>query len=316
MKTTLLMPVYDDWSACRGVLQALDAVLNDAGRQARVLLIDDGSTTPPGADFGLGPFRALNEISILHLKRNLGHQRALCVGLASLDDARVGDAIVVMDADGEDAPADVPRLLNAFEEAGGTAFVFAERTRRSERWLFRFFYQLYRLLHRLLLGFDVKIGNFSVVPASRLPALLVVPELWNHYAAAVVVSRQPILRVSTERAKRIDGQATMNFSALVAHGLSAISVFSGIVGVRLLVGVTVLIVLVMVALIALAFAGSMIGPGWMGGLLVLLLVALLQALTLGLCFSALILSGRTGATFLPVRDAAYLIDTTETLYRA
>ena len=127
-----------------------------------------------------------------------------------------------------------PRLLAKCREEGDWKIVFAERTRRSESWVFRIFYVLYKAAHRLLTGSRVRVGNFSVVPRSRLSSLVVVSELWNHDAAAFK-SRQPYCLVPTRRAKRLHGHSSMNFVALVVHGLSAISVYSEIVGVRLLV---------------------------------------------------------------------------------
>ena len=78
-------------------------------------------------------------------------------------------------------------------------------------------------------------GNFSVIPRERLASLVVVSELWNHYAAAAMRSRQPFCTIPTRRAERLDGESKMNFVGLVVHGLSAISVYSDIVGVRLLI---------------------------------------------------------------------------------
>ena len=85
-------------------------------------------------------------------------------------------------------------------------------------------------------------GNFSIIPRPRLASLVVVSEMWNHYAAAAFKSRQPLCTVPTQRAKRLDGKSKMNFVNLVVHGLSAISVYGELVGIRLLV-VTVLLIL-------------------------------------------------------------------------
>lgn len=315
-RLVILMPVYNDWAACGIVLQDLDGVLATAGLDAQVLLVDDGSTQSELSGFGKASYQAIDQVGILRLKRNLGHQRAICIGLTYIKQEIACDVVVVMDCDGEDAPTDVPRLLEMYSVEEGTPFVFAARTRRSESVLFRVFYNLYRLTHRLLVGMDIKMGNFSVVPASRLPGLTVVPELWNHYAAAVVVSRQPIRLLPTHRAKRTDGTSSMNFSALVAHGLSAISVFSNVVGVRLLIGVSVLMVMVLTGaglLFASKGAALLTAPGWEALVIGVLLVVLLQALTLGICFTAIILSSRQGASFLPERDAPYFIDRYERL---
>ena len=155
-----------------------------------------------------------------------------------------------MDGDGEDDPADVPRLLEHLEGGGRGQIVFAERARRSESVIFRVFYAFYKLLHLLLTGKGVRVGNFSAIPRRRLSSLVVVSEIWNHYAAAVFRSRQPNCMIPTRRAQRLCGKSTMNFVSLVTHGLSAISVYSDVVGVRLLVMSVLLAVLTTIGIVA------------------------------------------------------------------
>ena len=100
---------------------------------------------------------------------------------------------------------------------------------------FAVFYHLYRHLHRALTGVRVRVGNFSILPFAYLSTLVAMSELWNHYAAAVFRSKLAFRMIPIPRGTRIAGSSKMNFVALVSHGLSAISVFGDIVGVRLLI---------------------------------------------------------------------------------
>src|SRR5262249_20783911 len=159
-----------------------------------------GSTADP-ADHDLDrEFAALRRVDVLRLKRNLGHQRAIAVGLAYAEECLPARAVVVMDGDGEDDPADVPRLLERLEEVGHDRIVFAERTRRSESRAFRVFYAAYKGLHHALTGKMVRVGNFSAIPRRRLSSLVVVSEIWNHYAAGAIRSGQPHSSIPTRRA--------------------------------------------------------------------------------------------------------------------
>ena len=106
------------------------------------------------------------------------------------------------------------------------------------------------MAHRVLTGHGVRVGNFSVIPRERLSCLVATSELWNHYAAAAFPSRQPYATVPTRRADRLDGRSKMNFVALVIHGLSAISVYSDAIGVRLLIATLAMIGLDLAALAA------------------------------------------------------------------
>lgn len=314
----VLIPNYNDWESLSLLLGRLDDVLAAAGLEASVLVVDDGSTQAVPESLLDRAFRALDRVDVLGLRRNLGHQRAIAVGLAYLEDRVPCGAVVVMDGDGEDDPADVPRLLAALHEENGRAIVFAERARRSESWQFRIFYGLYKLLHKALTGQGVRVGNFSAIPRRRLESLVVVSELWNHYAAAAFRSRQPYRTVPTRRARRLRGRSTMNFVGLVTHGLSAISVHGEVVGVRLLVLTFVLAALALMGLGATVFVRlgtNLAVPGWAtdaAGLLLVLLVQL-AVLAFGLCF--MILGGRNGTAFLPRRDYDHFVDEIQTLCR-
>jgi hypothetical protein len=307
----VLIPVFNDWGSLALLLERLDSVLAADGRDGvGVLIVDDGSTepVPPTVD---GPaYQALGPVEVLSLRRNLGHQRAIAVGLAYASERGACEWLVVMDGDGEDDPADVPRLLAAAAESPSRPIVFAERTRRSESLKFRFFYGLYRLIHRLLTGRGVKVGNFSVIPRRRLESLAVVSELWSHYAAAAIRSRQPVRRIPTQRARRLAGHSSMNFVNLVTHGLSAISVYSDVVGVRLLMAVSALGLLDLAGLAAIACARLVTGrpaPLWAAYSVGLLTLVMVPMLMLVFVFVFILLGGRPGSPFLPVRDYAYFL---------
>ena len=119
----ILIPAFNDWEPAALLLRNLDAVVRANRIDARVLLIDDGSTEPAPA--------SLAGVSVLRLRRNLGHQRAIAVGLVHVYQNIACDAVVVMDGDGEDKPEDVPRLLAESARAGGETNVFAARADRK-----------------------------------------------------------------------------------------------------------------------------------------------------------------------------------------
>jgi glycosyltransferase involved in cell wall biosynthesis len=311
----ILIPLYNDWETFAKLVPRLDAVFASSGRQADILIVDDASVIDADPCTQLGPLGAVRRIDVLRLRRNLGHQRAIAIGLTYIHEQwkPPHEAVVVMDGDGEDAPEDVPRLLAGLEAEGGRSIVFAERTRRSESLVFRFFYFLYRHLHYILTSVRVRVGNFSAIPARRLESLMAVSELWNHYAAAVFHSQQPYCTVPTQRAPRLGGRSSMNFVALVAHGLSAISVYREVIGVRLLF-LAIILALGALAGLAVTLVFHSAIPEWSTSAAGLLLIVLLQAVMLSLVFCFVILGERNSTTFLPLRDYHYFVADTRTLY--
>jgi uncharacterized integral membrane protein len=194
--------------------------------------------------------------------------------------------------------------------------VFAERTRRSESTMFRVFYAMYRWAHRLLTGIPVRVGNFSIIPFRLLRRLVVVSELWNHYAAAVFKAKLPRASVTTERGPRLAGKSRMNFVDLVMHGLSALSVHAELVGVRLLV-LTAIVVSAMasalLAILGIRVFAPLTMPAWTSVAIGVLLILLLQVLAFALLFAFLVLHARSQPTFIPVRDYEYFVDRCVTL---
>jgi len=172
MKIAIVIPVYNDWASVSELLAHLSEIVQGRHEQFQLLLVDDASDERPPSYFLHSPL-GFSESTLLRLRANLGHQRAIAVGLTWLCHHKVPDAVVVMDGDGEDKPQDVPRLLEKFLERGGKKTVFAERKRRSEGFAFTLFYKLYQLGHRLLTGLPVKVGNFSILPGEYLDQLVI-----------------------------------------------------------------------------------------------------------------------------------------------
>jgi polyisoprenyl-phosphate glycosyltransferase len=292
----ILTPVFNDWSALSLLLPKLDDELVRAGMTAELLVVDDGSSEGgPERLQPIPPLRAIAAIRAVCLRRNMGHQRAIAVGLSYIDAQLAPEVVVVMDADGEDGPTDVPRMIAEVRNARGAQAVFARRQRRSEGLVFRLFYQVYRATYRLLVGHGIQFGNFSALPGSHLRRLVAHHELWNHYAAAFRKSRLPFQLVGTERQRRLDGRSSMNVVSLVTHGLSAMSVFSEVVGTRLLAATGALSCVALFGIatvVAVRIATDWAIPGWATTAAGLLGLVLLQAVTVGFLLTFVTLANR------------------------
>src|SRR5579871_4577297 len=305
MKIGILTCVYNDWAAAQALFPLLDDALQRAGLLAELLVVDDGSSEPtPGPHFFSQP-SALTAIKILQLRKNLGHQRAIAVGLAYIYDHMTYDAIVVMDADGEDKPSDVIRLIQAMRLQTLPAIVFAERSKRSETALFTFFYHIYRLMHVILTGRGIRVGNFSVIPSALLQGLVVDMNLWHHYAACVFISKARTATIPASRGLRLKGKSKLGFTSLVVHGLSAISCYNEIISVRLLICTSVTFVAVFLALVLTAgvrFFSHLTMAGWATYAAGIMALALLQLLLFSLILATTLLGDRKHQPFIPIRD--------------
>jgi len=302
----VLMPVYEDWQSVILLLRRLNEVLEARGLACDVLLVDDGGREGPPSEMTGCAWYTVGALRILRLRRNLGHQTAIAIGLSYIEQHLDCDAVLVMDGDGEDSPADALRLIDAFCAQSRPEIVFAERTQRSEGILFRVGYVTYRCVHRVLTGRRIRFGNFSIIPSSFLASLVVVPELWVHYAAAVIRSRLPFSAIPTRRARRLAGESKMNLTSLTLHAIRAFSVCSDVIGARVLLFSLICLagcIGMMGAIVAIRLGTTWALPGWsstIGGLLVLLTF---QLVGLAAQFALYVAGSASSSQVLPRRDS-------------
>ena len=311
----ILMPVYRDWQAAALLCRSLDRQLaSTAGVRARILLVDDGSPDGIG-DWPVTECAAAERIDVLRLRRNLGHQRAICMGLCYIQENLPCDAVVVMDADGEDRPEDAIRLIEVAMR-GGVPVRFAERRKRQEGAIFRLGYTLFRIVHRILTGISVRVGNFSIVPFPVLRRLVSMPELWNHFAGAVYKSKVDFERIPMDRGKRLGGRSHMDVAALVAHGIAGIATFHEVVATRILITNVIGLVLLTALLgviVAIRLVTSQAIPGWATYTTGFVLVLAIQLVGMSFSLVFTLISNRTNMVFVPARDYALFIDKVECL---
>jgi glycosyltransferase involved in cell wall biosynthesis len=294
----IIIPQFNDWEALNLLIEKINADLDTPILQNTTLLIVDDCSSRMRTE----PFSAFGgkELKVLRLYRNLGHQKAIAIGLSYAAEHMQTDKVIVMDADGEDAPGDINKLAaRSIEEPD--KIIFAERNKRTEGMLFRFFYVIYKYVFKLLTGKVITFGNFSLVPQSRLQNLVRVSEIWNNYPGGIIKSRIPYDSVLTNRAKRLAGESKMNFVSLVLHGLSAISVMVDTTAVRILIfsmfmsGIAIAFIFVILFLKLIGNAT----PGWASTLGSTLMILMLQSFLISLFLVFMVLQYRSQQHFIP-----------------
>ncbi|WP_448203923.1 glycosyltransferase [Azospirillum sp. sgz302134] len=307
-RIAVVTPVLNDWDCLYAFLLAVNALAPRLGRVS-VFAVDDGSTEPVDARRLEAVAGNLERLAVIQLSCNLGHQRAIAVGLTQVAAQGGFDMVIVADSDGEDRPEDFLTLITEHERAPASVVV-AQRRKRSEGYLFRRGYAVYKSLFRMLTGKVIDFGNFCLIPMEQLDRFLHMAELWNHLAATVVRSRVAIVRVPTERGARYAGRSSMNLVSLVTHGLSAMSVFSDFLFVRLLLVCGV----VAGASGLLGFAAFLVRmttdlavPGWATTAVGVATIILFQAITLLSVAAFMMLANRSAAPILPARQAPHYV---------
>ena len=308
----VLIPVLDDWESLGLLIAGIDRRVGRARAALEIIAIDDGSVSEPSARAltpRVHPDSCVERISVLRLALNLGHQRAIAVGLASV--ARRTDlrGAIVMDGDGEDRPEDLPRLI-AEAAAHDDRVIFARRAQRSEGIVFRTGYFLYKFIFRALTGKEISFGNFSLIPMAAVRRLAHMPELWNNLPAAIVRSRLRYRAIDTTRGVRYAGVSRMNLPSLIVHGLSAMSVYADIVFVRVVIAacaVSAVAVTTMAAVAAIRIATDLAVPGWATTVFGDLCIVLVLALVIVIATTFMVLAARTARPFVPIADTGIFV---------
>lgn len=292
---TVVTPVYEDTEASS---QLFLNIAKEFGAAVQMVVVDDGSVREPVEADSLD--RAGLRGVVIRLKRNLGHQGAIAVGLGYVADQLPGASrVVVMDSDGEDVPSTIHALLEALDDEKVDIAV-AERKSRVETLRFRMFYVIYKLIFGLLTGRRISFGNFMALKPAAVKRLAAMHETKTHVAGAALGSRLRLAVCPLDRGARYAGKSRMNFTALALHGFKALMVFAEDVLVRvgmacvLISTISVVCALIAVGLKLMGFAT----PGWFSVALGVLFLVFLQ--TAALTLMTLMLSGvNKGGAVLP-----------------
>jgi glycosyltransferase involved in cell wall biosynthesis len=125
MDISVVIPVYNEEAALPELYRALTDTLDRLPHTAEIIFADDGSRDASAAALdalaGGDP-----RVRVLHLSRNYGQTAALMAAIQSSS----GDVIIAMDADGQNDPADIPRLIAKLAE--GYDVVSGWRTARQD----------------------------------------------------------------------------------------------------------------------------------------------------------------------------------------
>ncbi|HMS88752.1 MAG TPA: glycosyltransferase family 2 protein [Acidimicrobiales bacterium] len=134
IELSVLLPAYNEADNLTEVIPAIADALGDTGRTWEIVVVDDGSTD--GTRTVMNQLRS-SQVRYIRLRRNSGKSAALSMGL---DHVR-GDLVVLMDADGQDDPAELAKLLAELDT--GVDLVTGRRAVRHDRFVKRTTSKLY-----------------------------------------------------------------------------------------------------------------------------------------------------------------------------
>ncbi|MHB1059065.1 MAG: glycosyltransferase family 2 protein [Rhodanobacter sp.] len=170
---SLVVPFYNEGAAVEVFFETVGSVLAGIpGAIFEIICIDDGSRDDTLARL-LAAARSDARIKVIELSRNFGKEAALTAGF----DAATGDAVIPMDADLQDPPELIARMIEKWR--GGADVVLARRTDRhtdsmAKRGTANLFYRIHNRVSHVEIPSNV--GDFRLMNRASVDALKRLPE--------------------------------------------------------------------------------------------------------------------------------------------
>lgn len=279
---SVIIPLFnerDNLSSCqRRVLAALDKLESPS----ELVYVDDGSSDDSWETLQqLRQYPGVHHIQCLRLSRNFGKEAAMCAGLA----AARGQAVVLLDADLQDPPEWLPKMVERWRE--GFDIVDMKRAeRRGESWFKRTTASgFYRLLNRLSdLEIPENVGDFRLLDRRVVEHINQLPERTRFMKGLFA---WPGFRRTTlvfDRAPRAAGETKWRYGKLLQLAIEGITSFStkplriaGLAGVA----ASLLALLMMLSIVVKTLLFGEVVAGYPTLISVVLLLGGIQLLAIG-----------------------------------
>ena len=219
---SLVIPVWNEEKVLPVLYERMTQVMDGTGEPWELIFVNDGSR-----DASLAIITDLNRrdprIKVLNFSRNFGHQIAITAG----SDYAEGDAVIIMDADLQDPPEVVLRLIEKWRE--GYDVAYAVRTKRAgETWFKLFTASLFYRLIRSIADVDIPLdaGDFRLMDRRVVLAMRQLRER-NRFMRGLsswVGFKQ--IAVEYERAARFAGETKYPLRKMLRLANNAITSFS------------------------------------------------------------------------------------------
>jgi glycosyltransferase involved in cell wall biosynthesis len=202
LAVTVLMPAYNEAPNLAEIVPRTIRVLEGIVPSYEIVVVDDGSrdgTPELMAELG----KDHPELRLLRLRRNYGKSTALQAGF---DHAR-GEVIVLMDADGQDQPEEIPRLIQALDD--GLDLATGRRAQRSDRFVKRQTSRVYNAVTATVTGVSGKDFNSGLKAMKRevMNPLVLYGELHRYIPVLAQWNGFRTGEVEVEHAPRLHGSS-------------------------------------------------------------------------------------------------------------
>ena len=179
MKTTLLIPIYNDRESLKKLIENINNEVKDLNSEISIVVINDASSQQIIDNYQ--NLENIHSFEIINMRENRGHARCIAAGLKYIFEKKEFDFVIPMDGDGEDRPEEIKNFIELAGNSEDKSIV-GERIKRSESLFFKFCYQFHKFLTLAFTGKSIKFGNFTCLSKSTVKKMLNEKASWNSFS--------------------------------------------------------------------------------------------------------------------------------------
>ena len=219
---SVVIPLYNEGSHVKDLLSDLNTALQQIGCRFEVVLVDDGSPDDTWAKIKKAA-HLLGNVRAVRLSRNFGKELALCAGLERAQ----GDAVVVMDGDGQHPPSLLPILIETWRTSGADVVEAVKRKRGRESLASKFGALTFYVILNKLSGFELKgASDFKLIDRRVLDTWLAMRERNVFFRGMTAWMGFRTIRVPFEVGPRRAGKSGWSYLRRAKLALIGITTFS------------------------------------------------------------------------------------------
>ncbi len=230
-KYIIITPTYNDWKSLDRLITRIGKIKKKVPGIFEIIIINDHSNIKKRLK---KKYINIKSIKIINLKKNLGSQKAIYIGLQYIKKKKIKSIITVMDSDGEDDPNKIPDLLKLAKK-NKDFMIIANRSRRTENPLLKFLNLLRLFLTFIITGKYLNFGNYSSFHSNSLKKILKNSNLGLAYSAGITKNFNKFIKFPIDKKERLYGNSKVSFTFLLSHSINIITVFKNEVFFRSLV---------------------------------------------------------------------------------
>ena len=252
---SLVVPAYNEEEVLEAFHREVSEEIDRLPDDFEFVFVDDGSRDQTASIMRHLAARDPRVRAVI-LSRNFGHEAAIEAGLM----AARGDAVIVMDADLQDGPEIIPRLIGAWRE--GADVVYAVRKGRKEGRLLRAAFSGFYGLASRVMSIDLPrdAGPFSLMDRQVVDVINDLPEKGRYFPGLRAFAGFRQVPVEAERRERAAGETKYSLVKRTLGGTNAIFSFSKL-PLRLMTFMGFLMTILAVAGLIWVIIGAIFGTG-------------------------------------------------------